>query len=619
MNVAVIFLYDPNRLLKTGILFASFKDILLLDDKICTLRNMQEKKKGSPTMLSKLIFKGSSENLQKIWKHWPYNSNGISYCLRNKYFLVGLVPSANGSDAASNPSQENEDIFPGVKRYSKLEDVLVEHQDLQFFFDLDPPAKECLISLPASVYRLGLSFALGFLQFLSHTSNDSLEHGYQSWNLFLSTLSRIEDALFLLDDSYTIIELNDHASKSLEMIKGEIKGKSFVGLIRSSVLDDESSEKILSPINETIRTGKGSEGLFSNLDNEGKQHRYRMYTYPVKNVQEKVEYIVVLLRDITAVVQKGRRRVQSEKFIALKELSVYLAHELRNPLSILAGFSKMLLRSPSLSEKDKERVNILVEESIRMETILGTIITFSQVPDSIPGEANVLEAVRQALASEDLWKAIDKEKLKAIKTKTIAEHQPLELEGLEGAIAKWDFEAIKAKATAEQLLKLEELIKAIDKEKLEALKDKVTIDVSESLPKVGCNLETLEKCFVNILQNAFEAVDEQEDGKISVCASLLSDFVLLEIKDNGPGLDPERIDMLYNPFFSTKNKGSGLGLPITKKILDEMDGRIELESDGESWTNVKLYLPLVQASSETAEDAPLVKPSGRSKNIFWNS
>jgi signal transduction histidine kinase len=82
-------------------------------------------------------------------------------------------------------------------------------------------------------------------------------------------------------------------------------------------------------------------------------------------------------------------------------------------------------------------------------------------------------------------------------------------------------------------------------------------------------------------------------------------YIFLEAEDNGPGIPEELRDKVFNPFFSTKDQGAGLGLAMTKKIIEEMGGQVELTSRVGQGTTVRLLLlPVLAVDDVDEEDGP---------------
>jgi signal transduction histidine kinase len=99
----------------------------------------------------------------------------------------------------------------------------------------------------------------------------------------------------------------------------------------------------------------------------------------------------------------------------------------------------------------------------------------------------------------------------------------------------------------------------------------------------------LYRAFLNILINASQAIDN--GGHIGVTLWEAPGLCRIEIEDSGSGIKPENIKKIFNPFFTTKEKGSGLGLPIVQKIVEAHNGSISVESTEGKGTRVKISLP----------------------------
>jgi len=93
----------------------------------------------------------------------------------------------------------------------------------------------------------------------------------------------------------------------------------------------------------------------------------------------------------------------------------------------------------------------------------------------------------------------------------------------------------------------------------------------------------------NIFTNSIEAI--QRKGTIEVKASGQKEGISLEIKDNGTGMEREVLDRVFEPYFSTKGSGTGLGLPIAKKVIEDHGGTIQVSSQKNKGTKISIYLP----------------------------
>ena len=283
---------------------------------------------------------------------------------------------------------------------------------------------------------------------------------------------------------------------------------------------------------ESVRTGGKSEQVQTVVDSQGRMHTFRVYIYPVLDKGGKLSHVVLLRRDITQRTYMERRLQQSEKLAAVGELSTYVAHEIRNPLFAIAGFANSLLRSGNLDERSRGKVSIILEESNRLDKILKSLLNFSRPTQGAAGQIDVAAAAEQTMGLMTL------------------------------GCQKQDIA--------------------------------VRVEVDSGLPLVKGDPDLIKQCLINMVKNAMEAMPE--GGELTLRCHLRGGLVVMELADTGKGILPEHLDQVFNPFFSTKDKGSGLGLAMTRKILDELGGAVELESELGRGTVVRLVMPPVDAA-----------------------
>jgi len=111
---------------------------------------------------------------------------------------------------------------------------------------------------------------------------------------------------------------------------------------------------------------------------------------------------------------------------------------------------------------------------------------------------------------------------------------------------------------------------------------KLTINMPPDLEGVRANAVLLQQVLVNLLANSLQAVADQENKEIRIDVSREEDKVLLRVEDNGPGIDPAMARRIFEPFYTTKDpgKGLGLGLTISARIMEDMGGRIRVVHTG---------------------------------------
>ena len=122
------------------------------------------------------------------------------------------------------------------------------------------------------------------------------------------------------------------------------------------------------------------------------------------------------------------------------------------------------------------------------------------------------------------------------------------------------------------------------------------IDVQVVVPKervpVDCDSTLIKQVVLNLLKNSIFAIESEGVVRVGLRWNLLRNRVDVFIEDNGAGIKEEHLDKIFNPFFTTRTKGTGLGLAMVKKIVDAHDGVITVRSELEKGTRFDLELPI---------------------------
>jgi two-component system, sporulation sensor kinase A len=117
----------------------------------------------------------------------------------------------------------------------------------------------------------------------------------------------------------------------------------------------------------------------------------------------------------------------------------------------------------------------------------------------------------------------------------------------------------------------------------------IWVNISDHIPLVYGVENQLKQLFINLLKNAIESMDK--DGEIHIKISARNDSVVIDLKDQGCGIPAERLKTLGEPFYTTKEKGTGLGLMVCFKIIEEHRGAIQFSSVENEGTRVEIELP----------------------------
>ncbi len=453
------------------------------------------------------------------------------------YFVKEFFPKLNLVGIVQPQKSEpklRQAVKLGVKVYDTYQEMLKAHSEINLVIELTDQQhliRKLRQDLPVNISIIdhsGAAFLCGLL-IMAEVSDKCRLDLFQQQAILTALFDQIQDDILLLDTRGKILDVNQSVVKKMGKSKQQLLGLSCWQLF--SEIAPSSGCDLKSPdcpFRKALKKEKPAESLQTWVDKHGRAHYYRIYAYPVFNEQGKLTKVVEMRRDITHRTEMEKRLHQSEKLAAIGELSTYMAHEIRNPLFAIGGFANSLLRSSNLDEGSLEKVRIILQESKRLDNILKNIINFSKPTSSEKSEINVNRIVMDIL---QLFRLSCEEQ--QIRTETEINH------GL--ALAKGDPELIK-------------------------------------------------QCLINLIKNSIEAMPH--GGVLTLSTSMEDDFIMIKVSDTGRGIPKDIREKVFNPFFSTKKgEGSGLGLAMTKKIIEDMGGRLELFSQEKKGTTVVLYLP----------------------------
>ncbi len=233
--------------------------------------------------------------------------------------------------------------------------------------------------------------------------------------------------------------------------------------------------------------------------------------------------------------------VQNEKLSALGRLTETVAHEIRNPLMSLGGFSRRLFKLLSDDTKEKQYGQIIVTEVARLEAILRDVILFTSEKTGLT-RANLSPIVRDAVSYFlDIY-------------------------------------------TNRQLYT-------------------ITEQYHPKLPQIYLDTEQIRQAIGNLISNSIDAMPDGGTLTIKTDKEFFNqiDWVTLTIEDTGKGMPKQQRELIFEPFYSTKRVGTGLGLSIVHEIMEEHRGFVKIDSREGTGTTFTLYFPYqpVEEDSKT--------------------
>jgi PAS domain S-box-containing protein len=143
----------------------------------------------------------------------------------------------------------------------------------------------------------------------------------------------------------------------------------------------------------------------------------------------------------------------------------------------------------------------------------------------------------------------------------------------------------------------------------------VELNLDDDLPEVEADNQWIRQLLHNLIRNAMEAMDGQDDARLEISTRLVGDTgqgcAEIVVRDNGPGIDPERLEELFEPYVTTKPKGTGLGLAIVKKLIEEHGGTVTAENMEDRGACIIVRLPLNETRKSGKADSDARSPAAR--------
>ncbi|WP_319759712.1 ATP-binding protein [Maridesulfovibrio sp.] len=433
----------------------------------------------------------------------------------------------------------------GIPIYTTFADMLEHHGDINLVIEMTGSIE--LFStlrqqLPDSISLMDHREIIFFcgLHDMALVKGNYKSNIAQQQVLIQSIIDEIREDIFLMDKNGCVVDLNSVVWRKAEIPKSELIGKTCWNAARQrdgSVFCDCFDPEC--PFHKTLCSGQKEESLVTKVNRDGLLQYYRLYAYPIFDIRGQMTHIMVMHRDITERTHREKHQNQRDKLAVIGEMSTYLAHEIRNPLFAIGGFANSLSKSSDLNEKDREKIQIIVEETKRLDRLLTNMLNFVRSAHISRKEVDILSVVQSAA----------------------------ELMSIGYGQRGYRIEVCSASL----------------------------------LPNVLGDEDALKQCIVNLVKNAVEAMPE--GGDITLSLGLQGGDVVLQVTDTGVGMNEHEQDRVFNPFYSTKKDGSGLGLAMIKKIVEELGGRVKLASKPGHGTTVSLFLPsaLDVETTETSE------------------
>jgi PAS domain S-box-containing protein len=333
-------------------------------------------------------------------------------------------------------------------------------------------------------------------------------------------------------DLILVIDLNGRYSFVSSRIH-DLRGYKPEDLLGKKVEEEQDYSPELFALYRDLTSGKKMFGScdYNARHRDGSWRNMRASASPLFDAENKVSGAIVSVRDITVEKKLEQQIIQSERLAAMGQMIGGFAHELNNPLTSIMGMSE-LLQEGEAPEGVRRQMVVLQQQARRAAEIVQNLMYFSRPP--APGKSPI-----------DLGELVQR---------TLHLHA------------------------------------------YSLRKSNITIDfLKESVPPVSGDAHQLMQVFLNLILNSEQAMREVRDrGTLRIRIEKHEKSVSVIFQDDGPGISPEILPNIFDPFYTTKRpgRGTGLGLSISKAILREHNGNVDAASGPGGGAVFTVTLPL---------------------------
>jgi PAS domain S-box-containing protein len=371
----------------------------------------------------------------------------------------------------------------------------------------------------------------------------------ENWSLY-TTLKRSErfrvniiesifNGLIAVDRGGRITLVNASALKLLDAEQHEVLGKDVDELITGRERGGEGD----SPV-RLILQGKTEPFLTEAYlrREDGRKIPIKLNCSLLQNESREVDGAVGVFTDMTTIIKMEAEIRNLDKLAALGRLTSSIAHEIRNPLSGIAAGIQYMERHNQGKPLPRENARFILSEVERLDRIIDSLFQVARPRELMTREIAVDEVVERGLNS----------------------------------------------------------VRDLSREAGVRLESRIDGD----LPWAPIDPEQIHQVLLNLLKNAVEATEE--GGVISVTADMIrpggedhplpaagsEDFLRIRVTDSGPGMSDDEANRIFEPFYTTKSQGTGLGLYVSHSIVERHGGHLRVESRPGKGTSFLLYLPI---------------------------
>ena len=470
--------------------------------------------------------------------------------IKSSHLRLKLVGIATISQSAACNKYAGE---TGIELFDSPRDLLtIQYLDLVLDFTGDPRIMADLIAnKPPTVGVLERHAAMLFFDIAR--LYDRMKARETEINLATSFASALleasPDGVLVIDRDFRIINCNTSPLIAGGRDRDLVIGKFCYEVMHHMAAPCSPPERIC-PAKETLRTGRPSRVVHDVAVADGSTQVCQITTYPISNLQGQISQFVVTVRDMTkdlseriekraqSIKDNLSRFVQDDRLASLGRLVASVCHEINNPITSIVTFNKLILAYAQENKLNADRradveryLQLSVREAMRCGEIVKNLLTFARQKHVEAKKIDLVDMVNTIMQ--------------------LVDHQ-LELAGIS-----------------------------------------CDVDLPGAPYAVWGDSAQVQQCLMNLIFNAIDAMPK--GGRLTITGGVENkeDMIWLTISDTGHGICTDDLPRIFEPFYSTKTegKGVGLGLSMVYGIIREHNGSVEVESEVGKGSSFRIKLP----------------------------
>ncbi len=402
--------------------------------------------------------------------------------------------------------------------------------------------------------------------FLDISERKKIEHLLRaSEKLYRAVVDNLRFGIAVINRNMEIVTANDVLQQSCPRLRSQQATLCY------QVYNDPPRSALCEncPCALTFQDGQ-SHKIDREIVSQGLKRTYTIASYPVKDKHGEVELVIELSEDITESKLLQAQLFQSQKMEALGTLVGGIAHDFNNMLQVILGYSDLLLSDKKKSEPGYDELRTIIESAKGGADLVTKLLAFGQQAPIFPVNMDLNHQISQ---------------LSTLMSRTLPQVVQVDLDLAEGP------STIHA-----------------DHGQIDQLVMNLAINAAEAMPNGGR---------LKIVTKTTSLDDEYCRGHHGLKPG---SYVMLSISDTGRGMDKETLARIFDPFFSTKQRGStrgtGLGLSVVQGIAQQQGGHVTCKSEQGKGTEFKVYFPAIEEPLAPTEVVEPTVQSGGSATIL---